>query len=1072
MRDALFLLASTKALRWALATELQSWAAEDGLATALAIGRDSGHRPAYAATLPAPACPAKRLAALALFTLRACNATRTLLAVEDRDGRRALVVTAAGDKTIIELTAEAEAALAAPAAEATSMAAAVVLLAEARALETIEADLVCAYDAATESLHVRLSPNFAPAGATSALDQLAHALAIAEAQDTRPLAQVWLASRANEARWSAQTTGPSRHIAEESITRSIARQAEATPDRLALLGAARSWTYRQMWAVVESRAGWLRQRGAGPGKRVAICLRQSPDLYLSVAAVLRAGAAYVPLDPLHPSARIDRIREDAGAALVLCDADARARHAFTGGTLIALEEEQPAAPPPEHPGTDDLAYIIYTSGSTGAPKGVAVAHRSMQAEFAGLDLAQGSATPTVWLGVTRPTFDPSVSDLLWTLSRGHTVAVHEGTDLFSDTAGLSVAADILRHGAKRLQLTPSAAAMLLADPQGPNALSQLDALQVGGEAISRHLASAILAHMRPDAGLYNFYGPTETTVWISAGAIDPDQPRADLGQPFANTRLHVLAPDGGEQAPYTPGEIFIGGATLSLGYWNSPAQTERAFVTDPHGRGRLYRTGDLAMRLEDGRLVYLGRSDHQVKVRGHRIELAEVERAVAQAGPFEQIAVLAQPLEIDGQTDNRLIAFLKLRAGASYDEPKLRAALSTLLPAAVTPSAFVTLETFPLTPNGKIDRRALLERAPIAAVTTEFDSDLEKTLHAIWAQALGVQTLGRDDDFFALGGNSLAGARILAAVSQQLGPTLGLAVFLRAPTVASMAASLAESPLNPPSSGPLVQLTAGAQGASAFYCVHGAGGNVLILQKLAASLGSQHSFYGFQARGVDSSQTPLEDIREMASFYVEALRAHDPHGPYRLGGFSGGGVIAQEMAHLLRAQGSRVQLVVLFDTLAPWLLERRLGLLERLKLTPEVSPRILLNWLRRLAPTKQTIAETTLVEQRGEAVIDAMNRALAAWRPPGAPRSAARHVSEHDVRASTLDTPTLLFRATHARLSYVAAGAALGWDAVLKGPLEIAPIDADHFDMLEGPPVAKVAALLRQRLASLDASAP
>jgi amino acid adenylation domain-containing protein len=919
------------------------------------------------------------------------------------------------------------------------------------------ADLVVMHDPGDAFIRLSIHGSFDADAAAAIAQQLNSAFIALSTNDATPMAMVRLGGRDEHALIDSKNTGATASIPEEAVTLSIERQVGRTPQRIALRTKARDWTYVDMWAAVEHRARWLQSKGARAHMRIALCLPRCADLWITALAVLRTGAAYVPLDPSHPHARINEMCADGDVVFVVSDNAARKGHTFSDVTLHCLEDESTVDDAlSEHPSPDHLAYIIYTSGSTGAPKGVMVAHRSLQTLFVGLDHALTPKSDAVWLSVTAPTFDPSVPDMMWTLARGHCVAIHETHSVFLAGESTTIAEDILKFGAQRLQCTPSAAAMLLSDPRGPAALAQLDALQVGGEAISQTLARQIKASMRPDAALINIYGPTEITVWISATAIETETVPIDIGRPFANARMHVLAPDGGEQAALAPGELWLGGPSLSLGYWRRAALTQESFIDDPWARGRLYRTGDIVRRGLDGRIIYLGRKDHQVKVRGHRIELAEVERAVAQALQAEAVKVLPRRIGADAISDTHLEAFFTLPAGVAYNEAIARASIEALLPAPMAPRVLVRLDAFPLTPNGKIDRRALLENNAHTHPTRVLApaSDLETQLLAIWRDAMPNAAFDLEDDFFAVGGESLTGARILAKARDVFGVTLGLSAFLEAPSIRQMAALI--SARGHKSGQIRLTIQRGHSKKRPLFCIHGAGGNVVMFRALAKHLGGDRAIHAFQARGVDTDDEPMTDVSAMSAAYLAALREIDPVGPYCLSGFSSGGVVALDMAQRLENEGANVDLVILFDTLAPWRNEEHVGLYDRIRLAPKASPKIVGRWIEeRVKKTFEFSAppatpELTDIERRSQRVLAAMNRATRRWKP------------------TPYNGAVLLYRAKQARLAYLAAGPTLGWESFLNGRLEIMTIDSDHHGMWDEPAIGMIGQTLEARLQRLD----
>jgi acyl-coenzyme A synthetase/AMP-(fatty) acid ligase len=431
-----------------------------------------------------------------------------------------------------------------------------------------------------------------------------------------------------------------------------------------------------------------------------------------------------------------------------------------------------------------LAYVIYTSGSTGLPKGVMIEHRTVTNFFAGMDRVLGARTrPGVWLAATSLSFDISVLELLWTLARGFTVVVQAE----DDKAG-SFAAAVRAHGVTHFQCTPSMAGLLVADPEARAALGQLEALLVGGEAVSPPLARELAAALRGD--LYDVYGPTETTIWSTSARVDRDEAaRAQaisIGRPLANTTVYVLDPRREPVPVGVAGELYIGGAGVARGYLRRPELTAERFVANPFGEGRLYRTGDLCRWLPDGRLEFLGRVDHQVKIRGHRIELGEVEHALREAAGLREVVVVARPAAAGQPGGDRLVAYL---AGAAPPAGELRRLMRERLPEPLVPSAFVVLDGLPLTPNGKIDRKALPapEDAPGAAGdpaeeevphVVEPRTPTEQAIAEIWRELLGVKRVSIYDNFFDLGGHSLLSPQVMHRIEARLAKRLNVAELI------------------------------------------------------------------------------------------------------------------------------------------------------------------------------------------------------------------------------------------------------------------------------------------------------
>ncbi len=578
-----------------------------------------------------------------------------------------------------------------------------------------------------------------------------------------------------------------------TIAEAFKQQAALTPNAIAVVAGERRLSYREFDEHSNRLANHLQFLGVGPETLVGIFLGRTEHLIIGILAILKAGGAYVPLEPAHPSARLSLVIKDSEMKILLTSHEIRDRLPMDLGPLRVLDVDDAAiaetssrAISPSSSGMN-LAYVMYTSGSTGKPKGVMVEHRNVINFFTGMDSVIG-LDRGVWLAVTSAAFDISVLELLWTLTRGFTVVLH------GDEGAATMGDEISRHGVTHLQMTPSLAQMLTLDDSVFSKLAMLKHILLGGET----LPASLIRRLRQvfDGAIHNMYGPTETTIWSTSYSVRELSVTVPIGLPIANTQVYLLDQDFQPVAPGEAGEIFIGGDGVARGYWNQPQLTAERFVAIPAlSADRVYRTGDLARVLADGNLEFLGRVDYQIKVRGHRIEPGEIEAALEQCTGIRQAVIVARE---DREGDKRLVAYLVADVEGRDAANALRHALSTKLPEAMVPSAFVFLPALPLTGNGKIDREALLKLPPPAITITSTVSgsvsrhanEMERVVAQAWQEALGVSEIGLTDNFFDLGAHSLTVAEVQVKLQHALGREISLVDLFQFPTVSSLARHL------------------------------------------------------------------------------------------------------------------------------------------------------------------------------------------------------------------------------------------------------------------------------------------
>ncbi|MBN5130257.1 amino acid adenylation domain-containing protein [Stenotrophomonas maltophilia] len=643
--------------------------------------------------------------------------------------------------------------------------------------------------------------------------------------------------------------------------------AQSRPEAIALHAVAgERWQAVRLEQASNRLAHHLREAGVSAEDRVAVCLGRGPAWIVSLLAVLKAGAVYVPIDPeFHPH-RIAQILADAGCMLALSDTQHVAALGSYGGPALLLDQPDVEAAVAACPATavadttdvDQLAYLIYTSGSTGVPKGVAISHRAVHAYVRGvaprLDLTEDAEL----LSLATIGADLGHTALLVALCTGRTLRLLPSA-LALDAEGL--AAELERAPVDCLKIVPTHLQALLS-VERPERVLPRQCLVLGGSALEPERVAQIRA-LRPDCRIINHYGPTETTVGICTHAVQPEEAPGVLpiGQALVNSQAYVLDAQGRLAGVGMPGELYLGGESLARGYWGRPELTAERFVPDPFGApgSRLYRTGDLCLQRADGAVVYQGRLDQQVKIRGYRVELGEVESVLCGHPALADAVVV-----LDGE---RLCAYVVAGSGTVPDADALRAWLSVQLPDYMVPTAWQVLKALPLNRNGKVDRSALpavVAKATRGRAYRAPSTPLETQLVDVWQQVLGVPQVGVDDDFFALGGNSLLVTRILTGARRAAGATVALSAFFEAPTVSGMATRIQQdSPERVP---PPVPGTAAAERT---WRVASPGQERLwITQALEGATSTYNSPHVWDLRG------PL-DVAALASAFAATVARHD-----------------------------------------------------------------------------------------------------------------------------------------------------------------------------------------------------
>jgi aspartate racemase len=729
---------------------------------------------------------------------------------------------------------------------------------------------------------------------------------------------------------------------EATIVELFEAQVARTPEAVAVSGEGKSLTYSELNAHANQVGNYLRSLGVKTETLVGICLERSWRMTVAMLGVLKAGGAYVPLDPAYPKERLRFILDDSQPPVILTQRklsdlfsgpaeSAAAKGARRPATVVCLDSDwgkisraggENIVPQPT---ADDLAYVIYTSGSTGKPKGVLIGHGSLANHSRTVaNIYQLSAADRV-LQFTSLSFDVAGEEIFPAWISGATVVLRS-----EDCTG---SFDLFLRFVEQERITvlnlPASWWHELVDDletTGAEVPVSVRLLITGNERVLPEALAQWRALTGNRGRWFNAYGPTEATITATLYEADLSQPLPEptsvpIGQPIANVEAFVLDEQLRPVPAGEPGELHLGGAGLARGYLNRPDLTAAKFIPHPFNDApgaRLYKTGDRVRRWRDGNLEFIGRMDDQVKIRGFRIEPGEIELALVRHPAVKQAVVVARE---DTPGDMRLVAYFVAKPGALIAHGEFRSFLKEALPEYMVPAVFVALAELPLTPNGKVDRKGLPGPDPGTPVLAgEFVAprdDMERQLTTIWEEMLNTRPIGVRHQFFDLGGNSLLAARIVARIEKAFGRKLTTAAVFQSPTVEQLAGLLrGGEQQNPRFASSIVEIQPHGSKPPLFL-VHGIGGGMLWgYANLARFLGPDQPVYAFNSRGLDGG-AEFGTLEEMALQYVADLRAFQPRGSYRLGGYCFGGNVAYEMARLLEAQGQTVSLLAIFNCPLP-----------------------------------------------------------------------------------------------------------------------------------------------------------
>lgn len=740
-------------------------------------------------------------------------------------------------------------------------------------------------------------------------DRFLHLISTILAKPDRPVCDISLLSASEHQRivydWN-ETEAPTEDITWLDL---FDRQVQRQPDAAAVILEGRELTYKELDKASDDLAVILREHGIERGHLVAIATPRNEQMLVALMAVAKTGAAYLPLDPSDPGDRLSKILEDATPSLVLSTSSARVSLPATAAPIMLFDEmpepvsgERIAA----RPGPQDTAYVIFTSGSTGRPKGVEISHASKLNFLQAMQELLALKPEDRIAAVTTIAFDIAVLELFLPLTTGAATVIATRCVVKDPTALCRL---IKSNAVTLMQATPSLWRMLLSE--FPTQLRGLRPL-VGGEALPRDLARLMEKLGHP---VVNLYGPTETTVWSACMPLTgADLDSVPIGRPIRNTQFYVLDKMGRPVPPGSVGELYIGGAGVAKGYLNNPELTAERFLPNPFKTGaeRIYRTGDLAQWRSDGVIEYLGRNDNQIKIRGFRVEPGEIEAAIMSEGTVLQTVVVLR--ETSGK-NKQLVAYLAPLPGETVDTEHLANRLAGVLSPHMVPAIYVVLKELPMNTNGKIDRNAL-PPPPKARVSHNHvapSTPTEALLAKLWCDVLELETVSIHDDFFQLGGDSLAAASMLSALARRFDGDIAWTSFVDTPTIATFAKHI-DGPRQQKASMPPV-LPIRAKGEhSPLFCIHPVMGLGLAFTSMSQYIHEDIPIFALQADGLNNNVEMPASIEDMARLYLSRIREIQPEGPYNMIGWSFGGLVAHEISRQLEKNGSEVAFLALLDS--------------------------------------------------------------------------------------------------------------------------------------------------------------
>lgn len=698
-----------------------------------------------------------------------------------------------------------------------------------------------------------------------------------------------------------------------TLTKLIAKQAKQHPDKVAIKHNGQSITYEELDTVSNQIAAYFIAHNVTNNDVIAVAIDRSISLVLCLLGLVKAGAAYVPIDPHLPTDRVNFILDNSGAKL-LCTVQKYSEQ-YAGITdkilfdnVLLNSRSQPHSEPDVEYDGNELAYILYTSGSTGQPKGVAIERHSLLNFLLSMQKEPGINQDDILLSITTISFDIAELELFLPLICGAQIIIVDNEVAKDGRALLEI---IKTEQISIVQATPFTWRMIL--QSGWNKPLPIKAF-CGGEALPKDLADKLLEKCTE---LWNMYGPTETTIYCTIKKILPKEDLITIGKPIDNTQVYILDKEQHQVPAGEEGEIYIGGEGIARGYVGRPDLTSERFIDDTFSGsgGKIYKTGDWGKTLDNGEVQYLGRIDHQIKIRGYRIETEEIEYQLKNQRDIKDALII---LHEDRLGNKQLVAYIIAKG---YFTPyqrdkkigKWKNNLKNKLPDYMVPSVFILIPRMPLMPNGKLDRKKLPipTTKPLSRSNKKPSTETEKKITQIILNNTDFEHIGINDNFIDLGIDSLIALTIIVGIEEQFHKRLPLTILVHYPSVKLLAQfidSASDSPYNS-----LINLKTGGDKVP-LYLVHGIGLNLFNFNSIIEHMDANQPVFGLRAAGLDGNEAPLESIETIAAYYNQEILSHDPIGPYAIAGYSMGGIIAYEMAIQLKEAGKKVEMLAMIDT--------------------------------------------------------------------------------------------------------------------------------------------------------------